>query len=77
MTLKLRLADFSARSHSRSLPQAVADRKTFAELGHALLDELLPLPLAVRLMGLTLSSLESGNPAVAAPVSGGGQLSLF
>ncbi len=58
LTLKLRLSDFSARSRSRSQPAPIADRAAFSALAHALLDEVLPLPQPVRLMGLTLSSLE-------------------
>ena len=30
----------------------------FSALGHSLLDDMLPLPQPIRLMGLTLSSLE-------------------
>jgi len=37
----------------------VAGKQEFAALGHALLDEVLPLPQPVRLMGLTLSALEN------------------
>jgi DNA polymerase-4 len=44
----------------------VADRAEFARTGHALLDEVLPLPQPVRLMGLTLSSLEDGKDEHAA-----------
>lgn len=58
VTLKLKLADFSTHTRARSLPQPVADKREFAALGHALLDEVLPLPQPVRLMGLTLSALE-------------------
>ena len=61
ITLKLRLSDFTLRTRARSLPHAVADRAEFARTGHALLDEVLPLPQPVRLMGLTLSSLEDGR----------------
>lgn len=58
VTLKLRLADFSTMTRSRSLAQAIADRDTFARLGHELIDEILPLPKPVRLIGLTLSALD-------------------
>ncbi|HWU04745.1 MAG TPA: DNA polymerase IV [Novosphingobium sp.] len=66
VTLKLRLTDFTLRTRARSLAQPVADAGEFHALGRAMLDEMLPLPQAVRLMGLTLSSLE-GEPAGAAP----------
>ena len=64
VTLKLRLSDFTARSHSRSQPQPVASKSEFAALGLALLDAVLPLPQPVRLMGLTLSSLEGKEEVV-------------
>jgi len=40
-----------------------------------LLDDLLPLPLAVRLMGVTLSGFEAAEAPP--PVEGGGQMVLF
>ena len=67
ITLKLRLSDFSYRSHSRSTAQPVASRAEFAAIGLALLDDLLPLPQPVRLMGLTLSSLEGEREAPVSP----------
>ncbi|WP_374414917.1 DNA polymerase IV [Novosphingobium colocasiae] len=62
VTLKLRYADFTTLTRARSLPHAVTDRAEFAMLGRTLLDELMPLPLPVRLMGLTLSALEQDEP---------------
>ena len=54
------------------------DRNEFAEIGHALLNELLPLPQPVRLIGLTLSQLSEEEPEAAAPARPApGQLSLF
>ncbi len=58
VTLKLRTSDFRLTTHARSLTHFVADKAEFTKLGHELLDEVLPLPLPIRLMGLTLSSLE-------------------
>ncbi|MBS0255974.1 MAG: DNA polymerase IV [Proteobacteria bacterium] len=79
VTLKLRLADFTLITRARSLNRAVADRAEFAAIGHALLAELLPLPQAVRLMGLTLSGLEAAGEAAAPPAETptAGQLDLF
>jgi DNA polymerase-4 len=62
VTLKLKHIDFTSHTRAKSLPHAVADKREFAQLGHALLAEVLPLPQPVRLMGLTLSSLEGGTP---------------
>lgn len=58
VTLKLRYADFRIHTRARSLERFVADQAEFTRIGHELLDEQLPLPLPIRLMGLTLSSLE-------------------
>ena len=77
MTLKLKLKDFTGLTRARSLPQPVQDRNQFAEIGHALLEELLPLPQPVRLMGLNLSQLAEDEPENAAPVRSASQLSLF
>jgi DNA polymerase-4 len=58
VTLKMKYTDFQLVTRARSLPRPVAGKSEFARLAHALLDEQLPLPLPIRLMGLTLSSLE-------------------
>jgi DNA polymerase-4 len=77
VTLKLKLKDFTGLTRARSLSQPVRDQNEFAEIGHALLDELLPLPQPVRLMGLTLSQLVEDEPEAPAPVRLASQLSLF
>ena len=58
VTLKMKYTDFQLCTRARSLPQPVADKAEFARVARALLDEQLPLPLPIRLMGLTLSGLE-------------------
>jgi DNA polymerase-4 len=58
VTLKMKFTDFQIMSRARSLAQPVADKPEFARLARDLLDEALPLPLPIRLMGLTLSNLE-------------------
>jgi len=64
ITLKLRFSDFSLHTYSRSQAQAVAGREELAAHALALLDGVLPLPLPVRLMGVSLSGLvPSGAPA--------------
>ena len=77
VTLKLKLKDFTGLTRARSLTQPVQDRNHFAEIGHALLAELLPLPQPVRLMGLTLSQLVEDEPESQAPIRSVSQLSLF
>ena len=75
VTLKLKHADFTNLTRARSLPRNVADRAEFAQLGHQLLADVLPLAQPVRLMGLTLSALEGERDAE--PASADGQLSLL
>jgi len=75
VTLKLKHTDFTSHTRARSLPRAVADKREFAKVGHALLDEVLPLPQPVRLMGLTLSALEGEREEE--PDRPDGQLSLL
>ncbi len=58
ITLKLRYADFTTLTRARSVGHWIANAQEFVSLGRSLLDELMPLPQPVRLMGLTLSALE-------------------
>lgn len=76
VTLKLKHIDFTTHTRAKSQPQSVSDKQEFARLGHILLDEALPLPQPVRLMGLTLSGLE-GERAEADADASDGQLSLL
>jgi DNA polymerase-4 len=75
VTLKLKHSDFTTLTRARSVAQPVAQKAEFARIGHALLDEVLPLAQPIRLMGLTLSSLagERREP----PSAPDGQLSLL
>lgn len=66
VTLKLKHVNFTIHTRAKSVPRAVASKAEFAKLGHALLDEALPLPQPVRLMGLTLSALEGEREEEAA-----------
>ncbi len=80
VTLKLKHTNFTQLTRARSLPHAVADLAEFSRFGHALLDEVLPLPQPVRLMGLTLSALEGDEneeAVTAMPDPAAGQLSLL
>ena len=56
VTLKLKYTDFQI--FSRAVDVAIAEKAQFAALARALLEEVLPLPMPIRLMGLTLSKLE-------------------
>lgn len=84
VTLKLRYADFTLLTRARSVPEIVDSKAAIAQIGHDLLDDLLPLPQPIRLMGLTLSSLEGADESES-PATGpedaadrpGAQLALF
>jgi DNA polymerase-4 len=75
VTLKLKHSDFTSHTRAKSLTRAVADKREFAQIGHALLAEVLPLPQPVRLMGLTLSAMEGEKET--AEEAPDGQLSLL
>ena len=61
VTLKLRYGDFTTITRARSVSHWIADKDEFAALGRALLEAEMPLPQPIRLMGLTLSSLDRGE----------------
>lgn len=61
VTLKMKYTDFQIMTRAKSLAAPVADKAEFASVARALLDEALPLPLPIRLMGLTLSNLDRGG----------------
>ncbi len=79
VTLKLRYADFQTVTRARSAPDWIESKAQFLDLGMGLLEDLLPLPQPVRLMGLTLSALEGGGNAEKddAKSKDDGQLSLL
>jgi DNA polymerase-4 len=61
LVLKVRYSDFRTITRSRTVGQALSDRATIAQVGHALLDQILPAEMGVRLLGLTLSGLVEHN----------------
>jgi DNA polymerase-4 len=75
VTLKMKFTDFQIMSRARSAPGWVADKPEFARISRALLDQALPLPLPIRLMGLTLSNLEGAHSEE--PLRDDAQLSLL
>lgn len=75
VTLKMKYTDFQTITRARSLPHPVADKPEFARTARAILEESLPLPMPIRLMGLTLSNLE--REGVEEPRRDDAQLSLL
>jgi DNA polymerase-4 len=63
VTLKVKFSDFEMITRSRSVSSAVANRDDLAKLAIGLLEDNMPLPKAVRLLGVSLSSLQGGNDA--------------
>jgi len=61
VTLKLKFNDFQIITRAKSVPYVVVSKDQFGRIGHALLEEALPLSMPIRLMGLTLSKLESAD----------------
>ncbi|MEO6387880.1 MAG: DNA polymerase IV [Croceibacterium sp.] len=75
VTLKMKYTDFQTVTRARSLPHPVTEKAEFVSIARALLDDQLPLPMPIRLMGLTLSSLEGDKDAL--PPRDDAQLSLL
>ncbi|MEM7701413.1 MAG: DNA polymerase IV [Pseudomonadota bacterium] len=61
VTLKMKYTDFQIMTRAKSVTHWVADKDEFAQLGRDLLEEAMPLPMPIRLMGLTLSNLDQGE----------------
>ena len=61
MTLKAKYADFRQVTRSRTAEVPVASRAMLEELVSALLEPLFPVSKGVRLLGVTLSSLQVGS----------------
>jgi DNA polymerase-4 len=58
VTLKVKFADFEIISRSQSLPAVVSNRADLERASVVLLKNLMPLAKAVRLLGVSLSSLQ-------------------
>ena len=71
VTLKVKFADFELISRSQSGPYVVSDRAELERVSVSLLRHLLPMPKAVRLLGISLSSLQTERgvePQLALPI---------
>jgi DNA polymerase-4 len=62
VTLKVKYADFQQVTRSRTVPSPFRDTTEIEELSFALLDSLFPLKRGIRLIGVTVSSLEDLKP---------------
>ena len=61
VTLKMKFNDFEIITRSRSIPVAVASRGDLERLSIALLQNEMPVPKPVRLLGVSLSSLQGDD----------------
>jgi DNA polymerase-4 len=71
VTLKVKFADFEIMTRSRSLAAAIGSRAALEHLALALLQAELPLPKAVRLLGVSLSALQANaevEPQLSLPI---------
>jgi DNA polymerase-4 len=71
VTLKVKFNDFEIITRSRSVPVAVSSRSDFERLSVALLQNEMPLPKPVRLLGVSLSALqgdEQEEPQLGLPI---------
>ena len=64
VTLKLRFSDFKTITRSRSVLVPIGDAGAITDIIAPLLGGLIPLPLGVRLLGVTLSSLNQDEANV-------------
>jgi DNA polymerase IV len=58
VTLKIKFADFEIISRSQSFPEAISGRDELERASISLLQKSMPLPKAVRLLGVSLSALQ-------------------
>ena len=73
VTLKIKYADFQQITRSRTTPANVASGAELERISLELVADLMPLPKAVRLAGVTLSNLSPARPSTAVACA---QLSL-
>jgi DNA polymerase IV len=58
VTLKIKFNDFEIITRSKSVPVAVSSRSDLERLSIALLQNEMPIPKPVRLLGVSLSALQ-------------------
>jgi DNA polymerase-4 len=71
VTLKVKFKDFEIITRSRSVPSLVSSRADLERLSVALLQAEMPVPRPVRLLGVSLSSLqhdEQVEPQLGLPI---------
>jgi DNA polymerase-4 len=61
LTMKVKYADFSVRSRSRTSEEVINDHKALKDLAEQLADQFIPLEKPVRLIGFQISGFESSE----------------
>ena len=61
VTLKVKFADFTLITRSKSLPAPLSEQAAFTAVGQELLARLMPVPKGVRLLGLGLQMLQNDD----------------
>ncbi|GAB2539323.1 DNA polymerase IV [Spirosoma aerophilum] len=70
VTLKIKYADFTQITRSRTAVRLITSKTTFSQLAVELVEATFPIPKGIRLLGVSLSSLQTGD------LPANGQLSL-
>ncbi|WP_310468891.1 DNA polymerase IV [Sphingomonas sp.] len=63
VTLKVKFADFTLITRSKSFARPIAEQDAFEAAGQVLLAALMPVPQGIRLLGLGLHALAEDDPA--------------
>jgi DNA polymerase-4 len=69
VTLKIKFADFETISRSQSLSKPIGSRSELETVAIGLLERLMPPPKAVRLIGVSISTLQTDAAAVTSQMS--------
>jgi len=64
ITLKIKFADFESITRSRTTQIAVFEKDFLAKIAYEMLNNLLPMPKGVRLMGVSFSNLEFADEMI-------------
>ncbi len=64
ITLKIKFADFESMTRSRTSQLSVIEKRFLAKVGYEMLNNLLPMPKGVRLMGVSFTNLEFADEMI-------------
>jgi DNA polymerase IV len=64
ITLKIKFADFESMTRSRTSQLSVIEKRFLAKIAYEMLNNLLPMPKGVRLMGVSFTNLEFADEMI-------------